>query len=262
MKTATVSLWSDKDIAHATKAILSPYADHMTGRVAVIPSSMDPADPFAKLVEEGLPESVTSFPAIPVSGAAARRAFITPVVLGQWIDRPVRASGVAVSAIALPRDIAQAQHRIIVVDVVEVSCHGPFVLDLPARFIHPRQRMRLLSSGQREALAAEVGSAFAYDLMAVYLASRDGAVLAVTSDPIAAELTALAMSELCLGSPRSFTGPWEDPVVQRATELEMGVLLPSHIRLVTDGPHQHEAWSQRVVEHIRIRLGIPEAAGR
>ncbi|MCO5218290.1 MAG: hypothetical protein M9953_00415 [Thermomicrobiales bacterium] len=261
MKRATVSLWFDSDPTSAAHRLLHTHVQHMNGRVAVLPSSLDALDPFAEAVRSVLPADTESFVALPVTGAAARRAFITPSVLGSWIDRRVVAQGATVGSVTFPQDIAQAAHRIVVTDVVEVARRGPFVLDLPARYIHPRQRMRLLASGEREALAAEVGSAFPVDLVAVFLALRDGVVLAVTSDVIAAELVALAMSELCIGAPRSFTGPWEDKVVQRATELQMGVGLPSYLGLVANGPHRADAWAERIHEHIRIRLGIPELAG-
>lgn len=261
MKRATVSLWFDSDPTSAAHGLLPNHVQHMDGRVAIMPSSLDSLDPFAETVLPILPANAESFVAVPVTGAAARRAFITPNVLGSWIDRRVLAEDATISSVTFPQDIAQASHRIVVTDVVEVSRRGPFVLDLPARYIHPRQRMRLLASGEREALAAEVGSAFPIDVIAVFLALRDGVVLAVTTDVIAAELVALAMSELCIGAPRSFTGPWEDKVVQRATELQLGVGLPSYLGLVANGPRRHDAWANRILEHIRIRLGIPELAG-
>ncbi len=257
MRSATISLWADQNFTQATNSLLSVHASHMSGSIAILPSSMDAKDPFAGLVTAALPEQSEPFTAIPVTGAAARRAFVTPNVIGRWIDRPIHAAASPLQSITCPQDVAQADYRIVVTDVVEVARKGPFVLDLPARYIHPRQRMKLLASGQREQMAAEVALGYSLDLMAVYMSHREGVVLAVTSDPIAAELVALAMSELCTGAPRSFTGPWEDPVVQRATELEIGVLLPSRIRIITDGPNRADHWAQRVVEHVHMRIGVP-----
>lgn len=256
MKNATISLWADADFSQATNALLTPYLSHMSGSIALLPSSLDSKDPFLAVVETSLPEVSRPFVMLPVSGGAARRAFLTPNVIGRWIDRPVRIEGGELNSITWPQALAQADHRIVVTDVVEVARKGPFVMDLPARYIHPRQRMRLLASSQREAQAAEIASAISIELFAVYLAQREGTILAVTTDIIAAELVALAMSELCVGSPRSFTGPWEDPVVQRATELELGVLLPGRMRMILDGPERTSHWSQRIIEHLRLRLGI------
>lgn len=256
MKNATISLWADTDFSRATESLLAPYVNHMSGSVALLPSSLDARDPFVALVQKALPEVSRPVTLLPVSGASARRAFITPNVIGSWIDRPTRASDSSLSSVTWPQEMAQADHRIIITDVVEVARKGPFILDVTARYIHPRQRMRFLASSQREAQAAEVASALSIELFAIYLAQREGVMLAVTTDIIAAELVALAMSELCVGSPRSFTGPWEDPVVQRATELELGVLLPSRMRMILDGPDRAEHWAQRIIEHLRMRLGI------
>lgn len=256
MRRAIITLWADKDFRAAIEHAVQPRSTHFSSSVAILPSSMDSKDPFARFVEGSLPENTLPYIVLPLSGSAAHRAFFTPTVLGNWIDRPVRATDAAVSSITLPREVAQANHRIVVTDVVEVARTGPFVLDLPARYIHPRQRMRLLTSGERAALAAEVASAVAADLFVICLAQREGIVVAVTTDVIAAELTALAMSELSYGSPRSFGGPWEDAVVQRATELQLGVLMPSSITVVPDGPDRQEIWARRILDHIHLRLGI------
>ena len=141
--------------------------------------------------------------------------------------------------------------------MVEVARHGPFVLDVPARFVHPRQRLRLVSDRERSGLTAEVASAVPISLIVVSLILPEGALVAATTDVIAAELVALALSERCLGSVRAYTGPWEDAVVQRATELGMGVLVPSAIRLLPDGQSSKEPWADALLEHVRRRLGIP-----
>lgn len=256
MKNATITLWADADFNEPTRSLVSTHAGHMTGNIAVLPSSLDSKDPFAEMVSKALPEVSQPFTAIPVSGAAARRAFLTPTVLGSWIDLPINLRDSAINAIAWPNELAHANHRIAVTDVVEIARKGPFILDLAARYMHPRQRMRLLSSGDRESQAAEVASGLPFDLFVIYLAQREGMVLAVTTDIIAAELAAIAMSELCVGAPRSFAGPWEDPVVQRATELEMGVLLPDHLKIIMNGPERSSHWAQRIYDHVRLRLGI------
>lgn len=165
--------------------------------------------------------------------------------------------GTRVSTASLPRNVMDASHRIIVTDVVEVARHGPFVLDLPARFVHPRQRLRLVTDSERSELMAEVASAVPITLAIVCLMLPEGAFVVATTDRIAAELVALALSERCLGTARSFTGPWEDSVVQRATELGLGVLIPPAIRLMPAGAATHEAWADALLEHVRRRLGIP-----
>jgi hypothetical protein len=50
-------------------------------------------------------------------------------------------------------------------------------------------------------------------------------------DLVAAELAGLGLWLANLPKERERIGPWEDPVVQRATELDLGVKLPSELTL-------------------------------
>ncbi len=53
-----------------------------------------------------------------------------------------------------------------------------------------------------------------------------------SADLIAAELAGLAVWTAAQPSGHDRLGPWEDPVVQRATELDLGVQLPSDLTLL------------------------------
>ncbi len=257
MRTATVQIQIEPTLHRAAAEVLPAMTAHLQGDVVVLPSSLDAADPVANEVLQLLPDAVEARVLVPVSGPAARRAFLSPTVLGQWRDMPIPAPGSKLQTAVMPGPIATAAHRLIAVDVVEVARHGPFVLDVAARYAHPRQRVRLVADAARGEIAAEIASAVHVDLHVVSLTLRDGTYLAATTDPIAAELVALALSERCLGATRAFTGPWEDIVVQRATELELGVLLPSRIRLVTAGSAAQQPWADEITEHVRRRLGLP-----
>lgn len=257
MRTAVVHIKIERTLQTAAAAALPSLVDHMDGSVAILPSSLEHRDPVAEAIRDHLP--VDSRPEIitPISGSAARRAFLIPTVLGDWRDVPINTPGVSVSSALMPKAIVTAQHRIIAVDVVEVARHGPFVLDVPARYVHPRQRLRLVADHSRSSLVAEVASALPISVSVVSLTLPGGTFLATTTDVIAAELVALALAERCIGSVRAFTGPWEDAVVQRATELELGVLMPARIRLIPEGECLREPWADALQEHVRRRLGIP-----
>lgn len=257
MRTATVQIQIEPTLARAAAALLPVMTAHFQGATVVLPSSLDPMDPVADAVLAHLPGEAEGVVTVPVSGGAARRAFLSPTVLGDWRDMPILAPGCKLQSALVPGRIASAEKRVVAVDVVEVARHGPFVLDLAARYVHPRQRVRVVADAARSDLAAEIASAVHVDLFVVSLTLREGTFLAVTNDPIAAELVALALSERCIGSASAFTGPWEDAVVQRATELELGVLLPSRIRLLPSGTALQQPWADEIVEHVRRRLGIP-----
>lgn len=257
LRTATVHIRVERTLQAASAALLPSLMGHLNGDVVILPSSLDADDPLAETVREHLPHDATADTLTPVSGAAARRAFFVPTVLGDWRDVAITSPGSRGESTLLPKDLAGARSRIVAVDIVEVARHGPFVLDVLARYVHPRQRLRLVADRARSELVAEVASAAMPSLSVIRLSLPGGTLLAATNDVIAAELVALALAERCIGSARAFTGPWEDAVVQRATELELGVVIPAAIRLQSAGSAVREPWADALIEHIRTRLGIP-----
>lgn len=257
MQRATVQIRIERTLREATEALLATLSEHLEGSVAIMPATLERRDIVAEAVEAALLTTSTPEIVTPLSGGEARKAMVLPIAFGNWQDVLVQAAGTRVSSVTLPKSVMSPSHRIIATDVVEVARHGPFVLDVPTRFVHPRQRLRLVSDRERSELMAEVASAVPISLIIVSLILPEGAFVAATSDVIAAELVALALSERCLGSVRAYTGPWEDDVVQRATELGLGVLVPSAIRLLPDGASSKEPWANALLEHVRRRLGIP-----
>ncbi len=134
---------------------------------------------------------------------------------------------------------------------------GPFVLDLPARFLHPVDRLRLLARSDRDRLVADIAAAAAPHATLLLTPASNGWLAATTSDPIAAELWALALAERFHDRRVEMQGPWEDPVVQRATELGLGVVVPQRIRAEIAPGMPRDA-----VEFVRrtaMGLGIPDS---
>jgi hypothetical protein len=254
---ATVQIRVERSLGEATRALLPTLLGHLDDTVAILPSTLERQDLVAEAVQSALPAGCQPEIVTPLSGGDARKAMLLPAAFGSWRDVPVETPGTRIDSVMLPDAVMSPSHRIIATDVVEIARHGPFVLDVPARYVHPRQRLRLVTDSERSELMAEVASVVPISLVVVCLMLPEGAFVVATSDVIAAELVALALSERCLGSVRAFTGPWEDPVVQRATELGLGVLVPSAIRLVADGASVHDPWADALLEHVRRRLGIP-----
>ena len=148
---------------------------------------------------------------------------------------------VEIKAPDLPRHRVRVSHVLadaspwIMCDVDAVARTGPFILDVFTRHLHPLDRLRLLADRQRERRAADLNLAVRPAWGVIGGHAGTGYLLAASRDPVAAELFALAMSELMPGPHRSVTGPWEDPVVQRATEIELGVTIPHQIALTIHG---------------------------
>ena len=88
---------------------------------------------------------------------------------------------------------------------------------------------------------------------------RAGAHLALaTADPLAAELAWLALQPADPAMPT--LGPWEDPVVQRATQLGVGVRVPGQLELVAATAPSSGACAPllaALLDQLRLRLGVP-----
>lgn len=213
-------------------------------RLLLVPSSGHRGDPLLAAVSGALRDT----------GVGARQlAFMERFrPLGGWAgvvlappDRPRRRIRIA-KALA-------GEHPWIVCNVDAVARTGPFVLDVFSRFLHPLDRARLLADRNRPGRAAEVNLAVQAGWCIVGGTAGAGHLLVVTHDVIAAELVALALSEHALGAAVDVTGPWEDGVVQRATELELGVRIPQQIGLVIHGDAE---WARTEIDRMAGRIGL------
>ncbi|MDQ4045066.1 MAG: hypothetical protein M3173_06430 [Chloroflexota bacterium] len=91
----------------------------------------------------------------------------------------------------------------------------------------------------------------------------DGWLALAATDPIAAELWALALAERWLGCDVEMQGPWEDPAVQRATELEVGIRIPSDMVLRAASDTPLPAVARELLHEAASRLGmhVPDTIG-
>jgi hypothetical protein len=78
-------------------------------------------------------------------------------------------------------------------------------------------------------LTAEIALAASPALVLLFGAWEGHALLIASDDQIAAEVAGVALRQRTAGTEGS-GGPWEDPLEQHATELELGIALPSQIR--------------------------------
>jgi hypothetical protein len=147
---------------------------------------------------------------------------------GAWQSATINVPGQPGMAVSLPSRLLSSQETWIVIDVDAVAGRGPHVLDLAARYLRHTDRLRGLRTRERTWVVA-VNSLLNVTRL-VGTANLDGlAVATSTRDLVAGELLALAMAGLHLPQSSSVTGVWEDPLVQRATELQLGVLYPGQL---------------------------------
>jgi hypothetical protein len=155
----------------------------------------------------------------------------------------------------LDRRVASAAHLVAAVDLDRVGSRGPFVLDLLARYVSPIDRARLLASRRRFEAVARVNLLRRFDWIVIRRRFAQGEVWIETGDAIAGELVCLALSEDLLPAGRAVAAPWEDDLVQRATELDLGVRYPGEIRIDVSNERALRHL-EPVIAALHLRLGI------
>jgi len=250
---ATLVIGSGTTLAGAVASVLPIEA--ATGEVLLLPSSLRRDDPVASAVRDVLRRRrVASHLILPANPLAAFTRLGRSRPDTPWTTVAVDPPDAPVYTIRLPGRLFGHTPLWTVTDVDSVSDAGPFVLDLLARYVHPLSRLRNLATRGRADAAVAVNLAVSISLSVVGKQFGDFAIVGVTPDPVAAELFALALADENLPANRTVTGPWEDRIVQRATELELGVRIPQDISLVVLGsPHSS---IRETIDRIARRIGI------
>ena len=140
-----------------------------------------------------------------------------------WTDVDIDRDAQRLHSVKMPAALVGAQRLLAVNDLRGDNTVRPVVaIGLWALFAHPIVRAGARFSGARDGLTAEIALAVHPDRYIVLESDRaNGITFAVaTADPIAADLILLALRQ----SRARFrgAGPWEDPLVQAATELDLG----------------------------------------
>jgi hypothetical protein len=162
----------------------------------------------------------------------------------------------------LRQELVDASTLVAINRIPSGDSRDPLVLGLWARFAHPRQRLGALAGDDRTGLRAELATAVKPTLCILCGESRERPLIVATRDQIAADLTGRAIQFLSHPDPYGERGgPWELPLIQRATELDLGVRLPSDLSFeaVWAGRpgEPGERMLQATVEQICLALGVP-----
>ncbi len=145
-----------------------------------------------------------------------------------WTDLATPEASERFATVSIPTDIAGPAALCLAVDASDPSS----VLETLAAFTRPRQALAARLDRRRLGLAAELAAPLHPRLILVHSMLGSRHLIAATADRIAAELVVLAWRHDAADEERDPVGPWEDRLVQRATELDLGVHLPAHIRVV------------------------------
>lgn len=140
-----------------------------------------------------------------------------------WTEVDIDADAQRLQSVKLPAVLTGAQRLIAVNDLRGDSEIRPTVaIGLWALFAHPVVRTGARFAGARDGLTAEIALAVHPDRYVVIESDRPNGLTFViaSADPIATDLVVLALRQ---GRARfRGAGPWEDPLVQAATELDLG----------------------------------------
>jgi hypothetical protein len=164
-------------------------------------------------------------------------------------------------SVRIATTVATAGTLIAVNDLRRESEMRPVVaIGMWGRFTDVRDRLGLRLSAADKGAAAEIALALQPGLMILVDQWRDYVVAMATVDQIAAELAGLALRQVIKGDAEEPIGPWEDPLVQRATELKLGVLFPDQIAIRGLVQSEGESVSQEavalLVETMALKLGV------
>ncbi len=226
--------------------------------VILLPSSLNERDDVVQATKRILDHS-GAIARIVTPRTHQRRltSLVRPLIADPaWRAVPIDLPGTALRRVVLPAELVCPDQRFIVCDLDRVAATGPFILDLLARYLHPRDRLRVLATAQRQQQLAEINLAVPDSIALVCMSIAQDTIVALTTDSILGELLALALAEIKIARNVDFTGPWEDAVVQRATELELGVTVPSDITVQWDIDERVPESIAGIQDHIRSRLGL------
>jgi hypothetical protein len=184
---------------------------------------------------------------------------------GDWIAVDVGVRAQRLTTVALPTALATAGSIVVANDLRLESVRRPvFAIGLWARYADWRVRLGARLSDEREGLTAEIAAAVAPRLLLLADRWQSLSLLAATTDQIAAELTGRTLRPTTGAGDDEPLGPWEAPLVQRATELDLGVRSPSQVAirahlLVREGSQLPTTFA-RWVDAFAGRLGVKDVS--
>jgi hypothetical protein len=181
------------------------------------------------------------------------------------VEVDLRGRGGQLESVRIAKAVATARSLIAVNDLRGESNSRPTIaIGVWGRFTDVRDRLGLgLSAGDKGA-AAEIALAVRPDLIVLVDRWQGYLVAMATTDQIAAELAGLALRQIIKGDAEEPIGPWEDPLVQRSTELRLGVLLPDQIAIRGLVGSEADAPSRESVallaDEIALKLGVEKVS--
>jgi hypothetical protein len=143
---------------------------------------------------------------------------------GSWTEVDIDNRAQRLHSVRMPAELVSAQRLIAVIDLRATPGVRPTIaIGLWAQFAHPLVRLGARLGGETDGLTAEIALAVHPDrYVVVEKGLKDGTTYVLaTPDIVVAELIVLSLRDV--GAQFRGKGPWEDPLVQAATDLDLGV---------------------------------------
>lgn len=195
-----------------------------------------------------------------ISPTTARRAS-RDALRGEWIDVPLAEGMARIDHARLPSTLDRQRDIRLINDLTAPRRTGrPLVIGAWSGFAHPFQRAGAFLDWDRDGLTPEIASAVRPAQILLGLRWSMGDMLLSGSDQVATEVAARAVGVVQADPGTIEAGAWEHPLVQRGTEIQLGVATPAQIRvragwLAPDDASGRAAFL-RVVDQIRMAMGV------
>jgi hypothetical protein len=170
-----------------------------------------------------------------------------------WVERPAVAGSDRLQRIALPSRLAAPGLNLAFTAALD-GRGSTTPLEGLAQHTHPLQALAVRLDRRRTGIAAEIAAPLAPRIIVVALTAAGARWVFATPDRIAAELLTLALRG------DQAIGPWEDRIVQRATELNLGLRLPADLELRLLPDRAESGRLATIVDRVQRRLGLPETS--
>ncbi len=166
---------------------------------------------------------------------AGRKELTALVNRSRWAECELGDRAPRLTTVRLPIEVVEAKAIVVVSSLLAWASDRPVItLGLWSLLVSPVHRLGAAITGHREGLTAELALAVQPTLAVVVDRIPSIGLFAAyaTVDQIASELAGLAGWQLRQPGVAEHSNPWEDALVQRATELQLGVQLPSELNLI------------------------------
>jgi hypothetical protein len=149
----------------------------------------------------------------------------------RWVVADVSGRGARIERIPVRRELVEAAALIGVASIGGPADAEPLAIGLWVRHLHPKFAIAARLGGDRAPIVADLALPFFPRLLVLAGQWGSQTVVVATSDLIAAELAGLVLRHGATADPEERIRPWEDPLIQRAAELGLGIEHPSSLDL-------------------------------